>query len=69
MKTNFIVNGQDYDGGYKTAMLTIYLIIDELLDELDENQSDFELAKQRIKGIKELCKEEFLGEEENDEVN
>lgn len=47
-------------------MLTIYLIIDKLLDELDENQSDFELAKQRIKGIKELCKEEFLGEyEEN----
>ena len=56
---------QNFDGGYKSAMLTMYLALDNLLEELEDDSATLESAKRKIKLTKEFCLDEFLGEKEN----
>ena len=64
-------NEQMFDSGYKNAMLAVNIILDKLLDEIEEKEMNescsktLEFAKERIKLAKEVCLEEFLGEDED----
>ena len=63
-------NEQMFNSGYKNAMLTAYIILDKVLDEIEEEEknescSTHEFAKERIKLTKEFFLEEFFGEEED----
>jgi hypothetical protein len=63
-------NEQMFYSGYKNAMLTVKIILDKVLDEIEEEEMNescsktLEFAKERIKLAKEVCLEEFLGVEE-----
>ena len=56
---------QNFDGGYKSAMLTVYLALDNLLEDLEDDSATLESAKRKIKLTKEFCLDEFLNEKEN----
>lgn len=62
-------NEQCFNSGYKNAMLAANLILDKVLDEIEEQEKNgscsktLEFAKERIKVAKEVCLEEFLGED------
>lgn len=64
-------NEQMFYSGYKNAMLTVKIILDKVLDEIEEEEMNescsktLEFAKERIKLAKEVCLEEFLGEDED----
>ena len=64
-------NEQMFYSGYKNAMLTVKIILDKVLDEIEEKEMNescsktLEFAKERIKLVKEVCLEEFLGEDED----
>lgn len=64
-------NEQMFDSGYKNAMLAVNIILDKVLDEIKEKEMNescsktLEFAKERIKLAKEVCLEEFLGEDED----
>lgn len=66
-----LTNGQDfqnYNGGYQAAMLTMYLALDDLLEELEKDSSaTLESAKRRIKVTKRFCLDEFLGNEDDED--
>ena len=62
---------QMFESGYKNAMLSANIILGKVLDEIEEEERNescsetLEFAKERIKLAKEVCLEEFLGEEED----
>lgn len=56
---------QNFDGGYKSAMLTMYQALDNLLEELEDSSATLESAKRKIEVTKEFCLDEFLNEKEN----
>ena len=62
-------NEQMFNSGYKNGMLAANLILDKVLDEIEEREKNescskaLEFAKERIKVAKEVCLEEFLGED------
>ena len=64
-------NEQMFDSGYKNAMLAVNIILDKVLDEIEEEEMNesysktLEFAKERIKLAREVCLEEFLGEDED----
>lgn len=64
-------NEQMFDSGYKNAMLAVNIILDKMLDEIEEEEMNescsktLEFAKERIKLAREVCLEEFLGEDED----
>lgn len=64
-------NEQMFYSGYKNAMLTVKIILDKVLDEIEEEEMNescsktLEFAKERIKLAKEVCLEEFLGVDED----
>lgn len=64
-------NEQMFYPGYKNAMLTVKIILDKVLDEIEEEEMNescsktLEFAKERIKLAREVCLEEFLGEDED----
>lgn len=64
-------NEQMFNSGYKNAMLTANIILGKVLDEIEEEERNescsktLEFAKERIKLAKEVCLEEFLGEDED----
>lgn len=71
MKMDDFTNEQMFDLGYKNAMLAVNIILDKVLDEIEEEEMNescsktLEFAKERIKLAKEVCLEEFLGEDED----
>lgn len=64
-------NEQCFNSGYKNAMLTAYIVLDKVLDEIEEEEKNEScsktngFAKERIKLTKEFFLEEFFGEEED----
>lgn len=62
-------NEQMFNSGYKNGMLAANIILDKVLDEIEEQEKNescsktLEFAKERIKVAKEVCLEEFLGED------
>ena len=64
-------NEQMFDSGYKNAMLAVNIILDKVLDEIEEEEMNescsktLEFAKERLKLAREVCLEEFLGEDED----
>lgn len=64
-----LTNEQMFYSGYKNGMLAANIILDKVLDEIEEQEKNescsktLEFAKERIKVAKEVCLEEFLGED------
>ena len=71
IKMDDFTKEQMFESGYKNAMLSANIILGKVLDEIEEEERNescsktLEFAKERIKLAKEVCLEEFLGEEED----
>lgn len=57
-------DSKEFESGYQTAMMTMYIVLDKVLNRIEDSSATLESARREIKFTKEFCLDEFFDEED-----